>query len=99
MNSTAQSDMHPTKAGPTESNPGIDATAVTKRLQQELTSLMCGGDSGVSAFPSGDNLFNWVGTITVSHETRAFPGYYYRFLSVQKGSRVVVCTGPKWNCL
>lgn len=22
------------------------------------------GDTGVSAFPDGDNLFNWVGTIT-----------------------------------
>ena len=55
------------KAGLPEMSGSMDSTAVTKRLQQELTSMMCGGDSGVSAFPSGDSLFNWVGTITVSY--------------------------------
>ena len=83
MNSTAARDMHPSKAGPTESNPVIDATAVTKRLQQELTSIMCGGDSGVSAFPSGDNLFNWVGTITVSGQAKTLNNSYGIYPSIQ----------------
>jgi hypothetical protein len=54
------------KAGSTEGNVTANAAAVTKRLQQELTTLMFGGESGVSAFPSGDSLFTWVGTIAVS---------------------------------
>jgi hypothetical protein len=54
------------KAGAADMSRVPDSNAVTKRLQQELTSMMCGGDSGVSAFPAGDSLFNWVGTITVS---------------------------------
>jgi ubiquitin-protein ligase len=59
-----------TKAGAEGDNRSTDTTAVTKRLQQELGSLMCGGDAGVSAFPAGDSLFNWVGTIVVSRSTR-----------------------------
>uniref|UniRef100_G3MNP4 Ubiquitin-conjugating enzyme E2 C n=1 Tax=Amblyomma maculatum TaxID=34609 RepID=G3MNP4_AMBMU len=37
--------------------------SVTKRLQQELMTLMMSGDKGISAFPDGDNLFRWIGTI------------------------------------
>ncbi|KAH9362479.1 ubiquitin-conjugating enzyme E2 C-like [Haemaphysalis longicornis] len=37
--------------------------SVTKRLQQELMTLMMGGEKGISAFPDGDNLFRWIGTI------------------------------------
>ncbi|KAK2349491.1 ubiquitin-conjugating enzyme E2-17 kDa [Trifolium repens] len=34
------------------------------RLQKELMALMMsGGDLGVSAFPVGENIFTWVGTI------------------------------------
>ncbi|PVD20762.1 hypothetical protein C0Q70_18923 [Pomacea canaliculata] len=40
-----------------------DNHSVTKRLQQELRSLMLSADPGVSAFPDGDNLFKWIGTI------------------------------------
>lgn len=58
-------DMNLTKTGPGVTSTVVDSAAVTKRLQQELTSIMCGGDSGVSAFPSGDSLFNWIGTIAV----------------------------------
>ncbi len=43
--------------------PPVDSHAVTKRLQSELMALMAGADPGVSAFPSGDSLFAWVGTI------------------------------------
>mmetsp|Transcript_39130 Transcript_39130/g.91552 ORF Transcript_39130/g.91552 Transcript_39130/m.91552 type:complete len:143 (-) Transcript_39130:524-952(-) len=38
--------------------------SVNKRLQSELMSLMMGGDAGISAFPDGDNIFQWTGTIT-----------------------------------
>jgi len=41
-----------------------DTHSVTKRLQKELMTLMMSGDKGISAFPEGDNLFKWVGTIT-----------------------------------
>nr|XP_050051387.1 ubiquitin-conjugating enzyme E2 C-like [Dermacentor andersoni] len=37
--------------------------SVAKRLQQELMTLMMCGDKGISAFPDGDNLFRWIGTI------------------------------------
>ena len=35
-----------------------------RRLQSELMALMMGGDPGVSAFPEGDNIFHWVGTVS-----------------------------------
>ena len=41
----------------------VDSHAVTKRLQSELMSLMASADPGVSAFPDGDSLFAWLGTI------------------------------------
>ncbi|XWS07930.1 hypothetical protein CRYUN_Cryun41cG0033900 [Craigia yunnanensis] len=38
--------------------------SVKERLQKELMSLMmCGGDLGVSAFPEGESIFTWIGTI------------------------------------
>ncbi|XP_035679493.1 ubiquitin-conjugating enzyme E2 C-like [Branchiostoma floridae] len=37
---------------------------VSRRLQQELMGLMMSDDKGISAFPSGDSLFNWTGTLT-----------------------------------
>merc|ERR1712054_431838 len=52
-----------------------DGTSVTKRLKTELTQLMMSGDNSVSAFPEGDNLFSWIGTITGS------PGTVYEGLS------------------
>merc|ERR1712228_961736 len=36
---------------------------VSKRLQQELMSLMMSNDKGISAFPDGDKLFEWIGTV------------------------------------
>lgn len=44
-------------------NPGNSSTQVSKRLQQELMSLMMSSDKGISAFPDGDKLLNWVGTV------------------------------------
>nr|CAG4644321.1 EOG090X0DZY [Lepidurus arcticus] len=52
---------------PNKSSDGLSSDSkphsVSKRLQQELMTLMMAGDPSVSAFPEGDNLFNWVGTI------------------------------------
>lgn len=36
---------------------------VSKRLQQELMSLMMSSDKGISAFPDGDKLFEWIATV------------------------------------
>ncbi|XP_042505040.1 probable ubiquitin-conjugating enzyme E2 C isoform X3 [Macadamia integrifolia] len=42
----------------------VDTNSVTQRLQKELMSLMMsGGDLGVSAFPEGESIFSWSGTI------------------------------------
>ncbi|EAY73474.1 hypothetical protein OsI_01354 [Oryza sativa Indica Group] len=40
-------------------------------------ALMMGADPGVSAFPEGDNIFSWVGTIAGSAAT-AYEGTSYR---------------------
>jgi hypothetical protein len=42
---------------------GGGAGAVQRRLQQELMALMTSGAKGVTAFPDGDSMFEWVGTI------------------------------------
>ncbi|CAG5130589.1 unnamed protein product [Candidula unifasciata] len=41
----------------------LAANNVTKRLQKELRTLMMSGSHGISAFPEGDNMFRWIGTI------------------------------------
>lgn len=46
-----------------ESGASASSTTVSKRLQQELMSLMMSGDKGISAFPDGDKLFSWVATV------------------------------------
>ncbi|XP_059185564.1 ubiquitin-conjugating enzyme E2 C [Centropristis striata] len=51
--------------------------SVTKRLQQELMTLMTSGDKGISAFPESDNLFRWVGTIEGPAGT-VYEGLRYR---------------------
>ncbi|KAL9419019.1 hypothetical protein AB3S75_036886 [Citrus x aurantiifolia] len=49
---------------PVSSPNTVDTTSVTQRLQKELMSLMMsGGDLGVSAFPEGESIFTWIGTI------------------------------------
>jgi hypothetical protein len=45
------------------------STQVSKRLQQELMSLMMSGDKGISAFPDGDKLLNWVATVEGPHDS------------------------------
>jgi len=51
--------------------------SVNKRLQSELMSLMMGGDAGISAFPDGDNIFQWTGTITGGDGT-VYEGYTFK---------------------
>jgi len=76
MNTTTQSMPSAASSKPATSQAGSgDGTSVTKRLQTELTQLMMSGDNSVSAFPEGDNLFSWIGTITGS------PGTVYEGLS------------------
>lgn len=53
----------PSKQGKASPN-AVDTNSVTQRLQKELMSLMMsGGDLGVSAFPEGESIFTWIGTI------------------------------------
>lgn len=79
------------KAGAADAPRPLDAGAVTKRLQQELMSLMMGGDQGISAFPDGDSLFSWVGTITVGPAARGGAG---RASGRVAGSRRRPCLVP-----
>lgn len=58
-----------TKANGAGGGQPIDSHAVTRRLQGELMSLMTSADAGISAFPDGDNIFNWIGTIEGSTGT------------------------------
>jgi ubiquitin-conjugating enzyme E2 C len=60
-------------AGPAPSAPG----QVQKRLQQELMALMMSGSKDVTAFPDGDNLFEWVGTIAGTDGT-AYAGLSFK---------------------
>eukprot|EP00096_Caligus_rogercresseyi_P003346 TRINITY_DN1622_c0_g2_i1.p1 TRINITY_DN1622_c0_g2~~TRINITY_DN1622_c0_g2_i1.p1 ORF type:complete len:184 (-),score=74.68 TRINITY_DN1622_c0_g2_i1:659-1210(-) len=50
---------------------------VSKRLQQELMSLMTSNDKGISAFPDGDMLLSWVGTVEGPIET-VYEGLKYK---------------------
>jgi len=52
----------PAKIAGDSSAPKADPTAVTKRLQSELMTLMMGTPAGISAFPE-DNIFVWAATI------------------------------------
>jgi ubiquitin-protein ligase len=63
MNTAARAAPSPGKGGAPDAARPLDTGAVTKRLQQELMGLMASGGDGVSAFPAGDSLFDWVGTI------------------------------------
>ncbi|KAK7115456.1 ubiquitin-conjugating enzyme E2 C-like [Littorina saxatilis] len=56
-----------------------DSHTVTKRLQHELRTLMMSANPGVSAFPEGDNLFKWVGTIEGAEGT-VYEGLQYKLL-------------------
>ncbi|KAH8520190.1 hypothetical protein H0E87_001601 [Populus deltoides] len=55
----------------------VDTQSVLKRLQSELMALMMSGECGISAFPEGDNIFCWKGTIKGSKDT-VFEGTEYK---------------------
>ncbi|CAL1532734.1 unnamed protein product [Lymnaea stagnalis] len=56
-----------------------NASNVTRRLQKELRTLMISGSPGISAFPEGDNMFKWVGTIEGGKGT-VYEGLSYKLL-------------------
>ncbi|XP_065064982.1 probable ubiquitin-conjugating enzyme E2 C [Rhopilema esculentum] len=51
------------KKAESKSQPVACSHSVTRRLQLDLTMLMTFPVKGISAFPSGDNLFHWNATI------------------------------------
>lgn len=51
--------------------------AVSKRLQKELMNLMMATEKGISAFPDGENIFKWIGTIAGPINT-VYVGQKYR---------------------
>ncbi|KAL3693418.1 hypothetical protein R1sor_007069 [Riccia sorocarpa] len=57
----------------------VDSHSVSRRLQSELMSLMTRGDPGISAFPDGDNILTWVGTINGSKGT-VYEGMSYKLM-------------------
>jgi len=54
-----------------------DTHSVSKRLHSELMTLMTKGDKGISAFPDGDNIFKWIGTIQGPNDT-VFSGLSFK---------------------
>eukprot|EP01027_Heterolobosea_sp_BB2_P017279 GEZU01024493.1.p1 GENE.GEZU01024493.1~~GEZU01024493.1.p1 ORF type:complete len:184 (-),score=77.09 GEZU01024493.1:122-673(-) len=67
--SSSSSAMSPAKRPQQAAAPGTSAQSVAKRLQSELMSLMMNSAPGISAFPQGENLFHWIGTIEGSKGT------------------------------
>ncbi|KAH1037944.1 hypothetical protein J1N35_039687 [Gossypium stocksii] len=69
-NSSTSPEQHRRRAAaaaskqPVSATNAVDTTSVTQRLQKELMALMMSsGDLGVSAFPEGESIFTWIGTI------------------------------------
>lgn len=54
-----------------------DSLLSHSRLQKELMLLMMSADKGISAFPDGENIFRWIGTISGPEET-FYSGHKYR---------------------
>lgn len=80
------------KSGKAKADGPIDSHAVTKRLQSELMSLMASADVGISAFPEGDSLFSWLGTIQGAAGT-VFEGLSFK-LSLKFPSGMAYCAPP-----
>lgn len=70
-NTTRPKDMNPSSLSSKETH------SVSKRLQQELRTLLMSGDPGVSAFPDGDNLFKWIATLHGPKDT-VYEGLTYK---------------------
>ena len=95
----------PGKSSTVRSAPLGDSVAVTKRLQSELMSLMASADPGVSAFPDGDSLFSWLGTIQGAGST-VYEGLSYKLslkfpsgLPPDPRTNCWCAKGPRWAAL
>ncbi|RXN15559.1 deoxynucleotidyltransferase terminal-interacting 1 [Labeo rohita] len=92
----ASQNMDPAAASSTaalkgsETSGNVSKGSVTKRLQQELMTLMMSGDKGISAFPESDNLFKWIGTIDGAQGT---VGTTVVFFSVMSGNGILAYDG------
>lgn len=63
------------------------------RLQHELMTLMVSMDKGISAFPEGDNLFKWVGTLTGPATTVSVAFFLLKHLNLLS----VLCFLFRWT--
>ena len=75
--STNESEAIGTRPGKSVGSAPAQGQSVNKRLQSELMSLMMTKDAGISAFPDGDNIFHWTGTI-VGGEGTVYEGLQYK---------------------
>jgi len=75
--STNESEAIGTRPGKSVGSVPAQGQSVNKRLQSELMSLMMTKDAGISAFPDGDNIFHWTGTI-VGGEGTVYEGLSYK---------------------
>nr|XP_023030261.1 ubiquitin-conjugating enzyme E2 C [Leptinotarsa decemlineata] len=69
MNSIVEQQADSRKQSDDQAKSVTDSHAVTKRLHRELMNLMMTHDENISAFPDGENLFKWVGTIMGPKDT------------------------------
>ncbi|KAJ6239029.1 ubiquitin-conjugating enzyme e2 20 [Anaeramoeba flamelloides] len=72
-----------TKPTQTTSNTFSSSQNVTKRLQMELMKMMSSKIPGVSAFPNGSNMTNWIATI--EGKEGIYEGLRYK-LNIQFGN-------------
>ena len=77
MSSTNESEAIGTRPSKSIGSAPAQGQSVNKRLQSELMSLMMTKDAGISAFPDGDNIFHWTGTI-VGGEGTVYEGLSYK---------------------
>jgi len=63
VNPTAPSSSWGVEKDASDKSSSTSSAQVSKRLQQELMSLMMSNDKGISAFPDGDKLFEWIATV------------------------------------
>jgi len=69
----------PSKPSLQQQRGSADKHSVSKRLQHELMTLMMSGEMGISAFPDGENLFKWIGTINGGSGT-VYEGLRYKLV-------------------
>lgn len=85
MEPPAHSNIARGKQSTVETSSNRDGHSVSKRLNKELMTLMMSGSSGISAFPEGDDVFLWRGSLEGATGT-VYEGLKYR-LSLQFPSK------------